>query len=330
MNMHNPAISLIMPAYNIEHNITYGIKSIISQTFADWELLVVNDGSTDETGSICEYFSQIDNRITVFSTENQGVSAARNIGLNFAKGGYIAFIDGDDIYDPMALDILLKDILSDNRIILSGAEIKKICSYNWENIILQDNPTTYSTTECIKRLLRGAMEVSVCAKLFIKDKIGDIRFIEGRGANEDKYFLFQYLMQSKGSVIIREDTIYGYYAREGSATKSAFNKRCLDALYFADLLINDIQKSLPEYLQDAEYQDFVRRLEILKHIIRTGQYRKDNAIFAEVKKELLRRYEGRLRDFYGKYITEYRILRSSNLLYLLCVHLFDLINNKRV
>ena len=162
--MKNPVISLIMPAYNIEQYVPYGIKSVLSQTFANWELIIINDGSIDDTGRICEYYSQKDSRITVFQTENQGVSAARNIGLNFAKGEYIAFIDGDDIYDPMALDILLKDIMSDNKIILAGAKLKKIRSYHWQKKMLQGNQNTFSTVEYLKKLLRGTIEVSCCAK----------------------------------------------------------------------------------------------------------------------------------------------------------------------
>ena len=328
--MKNPVISLIMPAYNIEQYVPYAIKSIISQTFANWELIIINDGSIDDTGRICEYYSQKDSRITVFQTENQGVSAARNIGLNFAKGEYIAFIDGDDIYDPMALEILLKDIMSDNKIILSGAKLKKIKSYHWQDIIPQGKHNTFSTIEYIKNLLRGTIEVSVCAKLFSKKKTGNLRFIEGKSVNEDKYFLFQYLLQNKGMVIIREDYLYGYYSRKGSTTKSVFNRSCLDTLYFADLIINDIRENLPGYLTYAEYQDFVRRLEILKNIIRTGKYKQEIDIFAEVKEELFRRYEGRSRVFYGDYITEYRILKISNLLYLLCVQLFDLMKPKSI
>lgn len=328
--MKNPVISLIMPAYNIEQYVSYGIKSIISQTFANWELIVINDGSIDDTGRICEYYSQKDSRITLFQTENQGVSAARNIGLNFAKGEYIAFIDGDDIYDPMALEILLKDIMSDNKIILSGAKLKKISSYHWQKKTPQGNQNTFSTVEYLKKLLRGTIEVSCCAKLFIRGKIGNLRFIEGKSANEDKYFLFQYLLQNKGMVTIREDSLYGYYSREGSATKSVFNRSCLDTLYFSDLIINDIRKKLPEYYNDAEYQDFVRRLEILKNIIRTGKYKQEIGIFVEVKEELLRRYAGRSKDFYGHYITEYRVLKKSNLLYLFCVQLFDLAKHKSI
>lgn len=328
--MKNPVISLIMPAYNIEQYVPYAIKSIISQTFANWELIIINDGSIDDTGRICEYYSQKDSRITVFQTENQGVSAARNIGLNFAKGEYIAFIDGDDIYDPMALEILLKDIMSDNKIILAGAKLKKISSYHWQKKKPQGNQNTFSAAEYLKKLLRGTIEVSCCAKLFIREKIGNLRFIEGKNANEDKYFLFQYLLQNKGMVIIREDSLYGYYSREGSATKSVFNRSCLDTLYFSDLIINDIRKKLPEYYNDAEYQDFVRRLEILKNIIRTGKYKQEIGIFVEVKEELLRRYAGRPKDFYGHYISEYRVLKISNLLYLFCVRLFDLAKHKSI
>ena len=101
-----PQISIIMPAYNAASFISKAIESVQTQTFADWELLIINDGSVDDTLQVAQKFAQQDRRIRVISQENQGVSAARNAGLGAAKGTYIAFIDSDDYYEPIFLEKL--------------------------------------------------------------------------------------------------------------------------------------------------------------------------------------------------------------------------------
>lgn len=92
-----PKISVIVPIYNVERYLSECINSILRQTFSDFECILVNDGSTDICGEICNNYQKIDNRIQIIHQSNKGVSAARNIGINIAKGEYITFIDSDDI-----------------------------------------------------------------------------------------------------------------------------------------------------------------------------------------------------------------------------------------
>ena len=327
--MSKPLISVIIPVYNLEKYISYAVNSIISQDMTDWELIIVDDGSTDNTGQVCDTFLQMDRRIRVFHTPNRGVSAARNIGLEHAKGKYVAFLDGDDIYSPLGLKILFGDITAQKEIILACAEAARINNHKWSENHIRADIERFSSEEALSRLLRGSMEVSVCGKLFMKQRIGKLRFIENKTANEDKYFLFQYLINNCGEISYRHEQLYGYYSRIGSATKSAFNRKKLDTLYFSDLMIKDVKHKRPEHLQEAEFHDYIRRLEVLKHIIRTDKYKKEKPVFTEVKKELLNRYNGRSKNFYGRYIIEYYMLSVGDLPYRICVGLFDLIRKKR-
>ena len=107
-------ISVIVPAYNIEKYIARCLESICAQTYKDLEIIAVDDGSTDNTGSIMDECAQKDNRITVIHKEHEGVSAARNAGLDNAKGEYIGFVDGDDCIDPVMYETLL-DALKGNE-----------------------------------------------------------------------------------------------------------------------------------------------------------------------------------------------------------------------
>lgn len=96
----NSIISIIIPVYNAEKTLSRCVNSILNQTFQDWELLLIDDGSTDRSGELCDEYASKDQRIKVFHKTNGGVSSARNIGLDYAKGEWITFIDSDDyIYD---------------------------------------------------------------------------------------------------------------------------------------------------------------------------------------------------------------------------------------
>ena len=101
-------ISVIMPAYNSENYVSEAIESVCKQSFADWELLIVNDGSTDHTPEIIEKYAQKDSRIKVFHRKNEGVSMARNFALNQVRGEYVTFTDSDDVYHSDRLKKLLQ------------------------------------------------------------------------------------------------------------------------------------------------------------------------------------------------------------------------------
>ena len=106
--MDNPKISVIVPVYNVEQYLPRCIDSILAQTFTDFELLLIDDGSTDNSGKICdEYAKKKDTKIRVWHKENGGVSSARNMGLDFAKGEYIQFIDSDDFIEKICLKLFI-------------------------------------------------------------------------------------------------------------------------------------------------------------------------------------------------------------------------------
>ena len=92
-----PVFSIIMPVYNVEQYISEAIESVLNQSFKDFELLIINDGSTDNSPKIAEYFKEKDSRILIFHQKNQGLSAARNFGIKNAKGTFIYFMDSDDL-----------------------------------------------------------------------------------------------------------------------------------------------------------------------------------------------------------------------------------------
>lgn len=118
--MNNPIISVIVPVYNVEKYLSRCIESILTQTFTDFELLLINDGSTDKSGRICDEYAKNDTRVKVYHNDNHGVSFSRNFGIKKALGEWIIYIDGDDYFLPNAIETLYNLALEKNYNICSG------------------------------------------------------------------------------------------------------------------------------------------------------------------------------------------------------------------
>lgn len=122
----NPSISIIVPVYNAEKTLNRCVDSILNQTFHDWELLLINDGSTDRSGELCDDYAAKDQRIKVFHKENGGVSSARNVGLDHAKGEWITFCDSDDFVYPNWLKNYVNNISKEIDLVCQAFECDKI------------------------------------------------------------------------------------------------------------------------------------------------------------------------------------------------------------
>ena len=114
MNKNEPLISIIVPVYNVEKYLSKCIDSIINQTYKNIEIILIDDGSTDSSGAICDKYALVDSRIHVLHIENSGVSNARNVGLNHATGDYIGFVDSDDYIEPNMYELLLEELIADD------------------------------------------------------------------------------------------------------------------------------------------------------------------------------------------------------------------------
>ena len=319
-------VSIIVPVYNLINNLSYCVNSISNQTYENIEIILVDDGSSDGSSELCNDLAGKDDRIKVIHKVNAGVSVARNTGLNAATGKYIMFVDGDDIISPNAITVLLEDMHKTDDCILSGFGYRYIDSYNHRFPDSLEAIKAYKSDEVIKGLMSGFyIYISSCCKLYNRDLIGDLRFIEGKGANEDKFFVFQYLMKNQGIVSQRPDELYGYYVREGSACNSPYSKRGLDVVYFSRRIVKEINEQKPELIVQAEYNDSITHLSVLKSIIRSHKYRSEHDDFYRVKMNLLKLYSDKPLSFFGRYKYEIMALKLSDYLYILCVYLFDMI-----
>lgn len=242
----SPKISVIVPVYNVENYLTKCIDSILSQTFIDYELLLINDGSTDSSGAICDRYADIDKRIKVIHQINSGVSLTRNKGLNEARGEYISFIDADDWIDTTTYEEVLSYTLNFNsEVTLFGYKI-----INCNNIILvpvlgeigelnsKDKYKLISSIIGKKEFASQIQMGSIWNILFKRKIITALRFKQIRFA-EDKLFLLELLIIAN-HISVYPKCLYNYRTNINSATRKYFESLYIDMIinqnYLSDLL----------------------------------------------------------------------------------------------
>lgn len=209
MSPKNVLISIIVPVYNLENkNLTRCISSILAQTFTNFELLLINDGSTDKSRSICESYAANDNRIQIINKENQGVSSARNLGIEKSRGEYLVFIDGDDYVDNDYLEHFIK-LLPADLILQSVADFcydldKAKTQYHFKDKDYGNNFLELFSQYNIYKF--GAP----WARLFKSEiiKVHNLKFDTNIHFREDELFFLQYLSNCKR---IKTDSYFGYH-----------------------------------------------------------------------------------------------------------------------
>ena len=251
---------MIVPVYNSEQYLPKCIDSILSQTFTDFELILVNDGSKDGSGDICNNYAGIDYRVKVFHKVNGGVSKARNLGLENAKGEWIAFVDSDDTIDPAYLQNFLKHNLFPNELHIHGLNI-------WQNDMVKKSDISAHSTDkgAFKSLLASNIFLAngyPVAKLYSSQILNEnkIQFKENVKINEDLIFMLEY-SQYVDRISFHDIFDYNYYLWPGSAMRRIHKfedeingYRELKSIYKKTVGFEHItiQKSLGGYLYRAK------------------------------------------------------------------------------
>lgn len=176
-------ISVIVPVYNVEKYLPKCIESILAQTYTNFELLLIDDGSPDRSGAICDEYAKRDSRIRVFHKENGGVSSSRNMGLDYSYGEWITFVDSDDTIDNATLQKgydCISNAVKDVDLIQFGSS---------------ESTISYTLTDKQSAISSGKLRVNACANFFKNSiiKKHSIRFIEGLRLGEDQLFTFTYI-----------------------------------------------------------------------------------------------------------------------------------------
>ncbi len=227
----NPKVSVIIPVYNVETYLEKCVESVLNQTFRDMEIIVVNDGSTDNSRKILEEIKSKDDRIIIFDKKNEGLSSARNAGIDMAKGEYLAFIDSDDWVDERYIEKMYHICVQYDCDIVQ-------CSYMdvFDNVFqlaanseaFISTPSFYTGKEfsyAMYTLLSWRCNLT-WNKLYKKSLFGNIRFPHGK-IHEDEFTIYKLIWKSKKIASI-SDKLYYYRRREGSIMTRPYRKERLD------------------------------------------------------------------------------------------------------
>ena len=234
-------ISVIVPVYNVERFLRECIESIISQTYKDLEIILVNDGSTDKSPLICEEYKKIDARVIVLHKENGGLSDARNKGIDISTGEYIGFVDSDDFIENDMYELLLNNIKKvEADIATCGVISEKVKDKNFykEEIIVNAHDGLK------EMLMERSMNTSACDKLYKRSLFDEIRYPKDK-LYEDLYTTYK-LLHKANKIVISNQKKYYYRYNENSITKSKFNKNKMDLIVASKEIINFMEDNYPD------------------------------------------------------------------------------------
>ncbi len=278
----NELISIIIPVYNSEEYLPKCIESVLNQTYSNLEIIIINDGSTDDSGKICDDYALKDNRITVIHKENGGVSSARNKGIEKATGKYIGFIDADDYIEIDMFEKLYENIKHDDYDI-------SICNYN---IILGTNKIPNNISKECKKIFNNKEYLSglfdknlycgyLVNKLIKTECIKNVRFDENVSVLEDLLFLTE-IHENISKVYFDKDVfLYNYVQRENSATNNFNKKKYMSMIMALEKIISYIDDNNTKNGVIFDYLQYVM-------IYYSYCYNTDKNEFNNIKKKSLK------------------------------------------
>lgn len=263
-------ISIIIPAYNAEPFIERAITSVLKQSYKNVQLVIVNDGSLDNTNQIVKRLCDRYSNIYLIETENHGVSHARNVGLIHADGEYITFLDADDILADGALEDMLQ-CMKKNGLDIVSCKLENIgqqhTAQERDSGILQ----VYVGKEALLRSIEDYPETySACAKLYRHSKIENVRFPEGKRVHEDSFFVFQCLTKNV-SFGVYDKTNYFVYCTEESASRAVFSDKFFDILDLAERKCVIIAEEFPEYVEQSKLLLLKANMALLNCLCKTKE-----------------------------------------------------------
>lgn len=290
-----PKISIIVPVYNVEKYIRRCIDSILTQTFTDFELIIVDDGSPDNCGKICEEYAKKNNRVYVIHQENGGLSAARNSGIEWAFANsdseWITFIDSDDWVHKQYLEILIKEAeINDSQV--------SCCKFVSVNRYVSDAPVdSYIVkTGALKKLSKITIEGEnlntciACSKLYRKSLFKSIRYPAGK-YHEDEYVTYKVLFACRRISNVNAALYYYFQNHDGITHTSLSLKRMTDRFDAFGEKLEFYRKNKLKKLFKSSFIAYLYLLEkYTKSYMNIDCYKKEIEARREVLDELARKY----------------------------------------
>ena len=273
-------VSIIVPIFKVEKYLKRCIDSILNQTYRNIEIILIDDGSPDNCGKICDDYAKKDDRIKVIHKENKGVSQARNDGIKLSKGKYIAFVDSDDYVEKNFIEILY------NNIIENDADIS-ICNYFLENDNIKikrkidnDIPKNLNSKDFCKYIIRKNSYRGLLLNKLFKRNI----FFEDNGTYlidenihicEDLLFLIENSLKYNRIYFDKKAYLYHYIVRPNSAISSEYNSKKVTMIYAYDKIIKFIEDKYPDLLDEYK-RDYLKMSLNQKELYIKSKFKDEN------------------------------------------------------
>ena len=268
--MPTPKISVIVPVYKVEKYLNKCVDSIVNQTFTDIEIILVDDGSPDNSGKMCDDWSQKDRRIRVIHKENGGLSDARNRGIQESSGEYIIFIDSDDFIEPKMLEVLY-NLATDHD---ADVAISGLCDCYISGKFprcTQTDIKIYNGVQALEQaLIAERISVEVCTKLIKRTTLGDLRFLKGK-TSEDAFFTPQLFLKSS-KIVETPVPFYNYWHRSGSITTAPFNEKGTHVIEAYEIVMNMVEQDYPQLKVAAECRLLWAHFTVLDRILASSNH----------------------------------------------------------
>ena len=300
-------ISVIVPSYNVAPYLERCVNSLAGQTYPDLEIILVDDGSTDDTGKLCDKIADSDSRIKVIHKENGGLSDARNAGIDVATGEFYSFIDGDDFIEPDTYEVMMKEMNDPQVSIVAGGFIVTDVQGN-TRISMSPERQYLTKEEAFMDLLGGKNYItqSSCNKLFRSSLFEKIRYKKGI-LNEDMEILPR-LLDVSNDVVLLNKAVYHYIKKPGSITTADYSMeryRAIEVERDIYLLCKNKYPKLQPYAsfyelrslyemlcnlvgcanhKDFKLQELIIRFKIVSVVIRCKRWREISNIHKEEMK----------------------------------------------
>ena len=311
-------ISIIIPVYNSEKYLRKCFDSIMNQTFTDFEVIVINDGSKDHSGEICDHYAKVDSRFKVFHKTNGGVSIARNTGIEHASGEYITFIDSDDWVDEDYLQMMMSVAITDCDLVVSGI----ICNYTDRKFkTLKTNDAYFSSNDAhqLHSLIKSRLYYGPCNKLYKSNiiKQNKITFPQEISYGEDRIFNYHYISYVDN---IQSVSYAGYHylkLNTGSLTTTTI-PNLFELEYSQWKMLNDVYRSKGAFNEEVQQDQYTDLFWIIHDNIFANRKLRNGKFYKYIKQLLTTPEICNIKKFaeninYNK-IIKYSILNRNSLL----------------
>lgn len=240
-----PKVSIIVPVYKVEKYLDKCVESLINQTYKDLEIILVDDGSPDNCGELCDAWAKKDERIVVYHKDNGGLSDARNYGIDRCTGEYIAFVDSDDYVAENYIEFMYKLFDESDNCSVTACDICAVRNGVEAPYSDFEGSAVFSRREAFERVLyHDLIDVAAYAKLYKREVFADIRYPVGR-VYEDTY-IFGDVLNKTDYIVFGGEALYYYVQRDDSIVNGAFSEKRLQYIDSVELLVKAAEECDPE------------------------------------------------------------------------------------